>query len=151
MDTGTMIQGEVNRQRKNQEELDSEGKGRALEKLEKDLSESMKLCDAMNELQHNFAWISFQNILIQPARARVRAQIEELNEKLGKASIPKGEKGHLDMTDIEKQGVVSQLIYNNAFLETLQVMCDFEHLIKMNKAEQAKLKIRIQELEKRSK
>jgi hypothetical protein len=151
MDTGTMIQKKSDDQRRSEKDIERENNGRALELLEKDLSESIKLCEAMDELNHNFAWISFQNILIQPARARVREQIEQLNEKLGKASIPKGEKGHLEMNDTEKQQAIQQIIYNNAFLETLQVMCDFEHLIKMNRAEQAKLKIRIKDLEKRSK
>ena len=49
----------------------------------------------------------------------------------------------------EKQQAIQQIIYNNAFLETLQITCDFEHLIKMNRAEQAKLKIRIKDLEKK--
>ena len=149
MDTGTMIQKKSDDQRRSEKEIERENNGRALELLEKDLSESIKLCEAMDELNHNFAWISFQNILIQPARARVWEQIEQLNEKLGKASIPKGEKGHLEMNDTEKQQAIQQIIYNNAFLETLQITCDFEHLIKMNRAEQAKLKIRIKDLEKK--
>ena len=144
-----MIQKKSDDQRRSEKEIERENNGRALELLEKDLSESIKLCEAMDELNHNFAWISFQNILIQPARARVWEQIEQLNEKLGKASIPKGEKGHLEMNDTEKQQAIQQIIYNNAFLETLQITCDFEHLIKMNRAEQAKLKIRIKDLEKK--
>jgi len=134
MDIGLHVQGEVEKEEK--ERLDREGDENAivLSKLTADLNEAIKLTDSLKGLEDNNDWLTLQRILIQPALVKFKKEISKLNETL---------KDHPEN--------VSQLIYNNAFLEVLTVMSDFEAIRKNNQKQQKVLQVKIKELQKKTK
>ncbi len=136
MDIGTQIQDKADHDSNDAARQRKSELNRALMVVETDLAEAVRLCEALKELEHNHSWITFQNILIQPALVKVRMEIEGLNRELGKK----------DVVPDEKNKISAQLIYDNSFYEVLMVMCDFEHIRKDNENRQKLLQGRIKEL-----
>jgi hypothetical protein len=129
MDIGTSVQRKVDSEEEKRKEAEENDLGRALIRVEADLGEAMKLTDSLAELENHHAWLNFYNILLRPAREKVVKEIQEIQKDL---------KNHPEK--------VTQLVYNQAFLEVLTIMCDFENLRKDNLNHQKQLKVRIQEL-----
>jgi hypothetical protein len=138
MDIGTDVQrkfdnDDASRNKEARREME-----RALMTVEADLTEAVRLCDALKELEDFHAWVTFRNIILSPSLTKVRKEIEDLNRELGKK----------DVKPEEKQKISAQLIYDNSFYEILLLMSDFEHIRKDNQNKQKLLQSRIKELNK---
>jgi hypothetical protein len=134
MDIGANVRGKVDKEEKEQAEKLGDDTALALLRVEADLREAVLLTDALADLEDNFAWHNFQRILIEPALTKVKKEVARLNSELH--NHPE----HL-----------SQLVYNNAFLEVLLVMSDFPAIRKDNLQKQKVLQGRVKELTKKLK
>ena len=126
MDTGKIV-------RDHAEKGDASGEGstKELNQLHADLRDVAQIAEAMTKLEDDHSWLTFQRILIEPSKERVKKEIERLTKDL--RNSPNN---------------VSQIVYNEAFLEVLIVMSDFPKLRKKYVTEQQRIQERLKQLNK---
>lgn len=129
MDTGNIV-------RKHAEKEDTSGGDftREVNQLHADLRDVAQIAEAMAKLEDDHSWLTFQRVLIEPTRERVKRDIERLTKELK-----------------DSPNNVSQIVYNEAFLEVLIVMSDFSKLRKKYAMEQQRIQERLKQLQKGNK
>ena len=131
MDIGIHVRGEIDKEEKERLKRTGNELVMTIARVEADLLEATTLTDCLKELEDDRNWYNFQRILIKPAIEKVKKEISEMNKRLAK-----------------EPEIVTQLVYNNAFLEVLTVMSDFEGIRKNNVEKQKSLQSRLKELQK---
>ena len=127
MDTGNIVR----KQAEKDEVASGEGSTKEINQLHADLRDVAQIAEAMTKLEDDHSWLTFQRILIEPSKERVKKEIERLTKDL--RNSPNN---------------VSQIVYNEAFLEVLIVMSDFPKLRKKYVTEQQRIQERLKQLNK---